>query len=191
MSNIIGVVGMPGRGKTATAVYIAYKLYHRKARKVISNTPLNFTHQFVRRPVIPKDGSLPVEFEAMLGDPDNLHKRALLLADEVHAWMDSRESMTTGNRVLTEFITQLRKRGLDMIYTTQDFGYADRRLRRLTTHIVECKHMTKGGWMRGDHYTGPFLPGRDYEAQPVWLFVKPVFSLYDTFYRVKRMQVQG
>lgn len=92
--------------------------------------------------------------------------------------------MSAQNIVLTEFFTQLRKRGLDCIYTTQDWSMTDRRVRKLTTHLIHCVEIRQGV-MRGLMFTDPWYR-QDQIPDDVALQVKPVFSLYNTYYRVKR-----
>lgn len=65
----------------------------------------------------------------------------LLALDEIHTMIDSRLNSQAG-RYISYFITQSGKRGVHIIYTTQNFMMVDKRLRDLT-HIKIVCHNTK------------------------------------------------
>jgi len=56
-------------------------------------------------------------------------------------YLDARSSM--GNRALSYFILQTRKRNVCLYYTTQRIAMIDRRLREHTMVLVECKDTGK------------------------------------------------
>jgi hypothetical protein len=70
--------------------------------------------------------------------------KSIAVIDEIHAWFDSRNSMSSNNKTFSYFMTQLGKftndkqRGLTIIATTQYFSQLDIRGRRITYEIIEC-----------------------------------------------------
>lgn len=72
---------------------------------------------------------------------------SVVAIDECHVFFDSRNSQLKRNKIFSKFITQSRKRSVDLIYTTQDkspeyfllSGQVELRLRKLTDYIIFCE----------------------------------------------------
>jgi len=62
-----------------------------------------------------------------------------ILIDEITLYMDCRLSTTKQNRVFSYFVLQSRKNGVNVYYTTQDFGMTDKRLYNFTHIYVLCE----------------------------------------------------
>lgn len=139
---IIGFVGNVRSGKTLSAVRELYKLWL-KGYKIYSNIHLTFEYTPLTRDyvydIIEKDIDVP--------------DLSVFFVDEIHLWIDSRQSTSKSNRILSYFITQTGKQGkntdfgLIMLYTTQYPHQIDRRLRSTTDIFVSCNkfnyHNTK------------------------------------------------
>lgn len=67
-----------------------------------------------------------------LADKGYDFKRACILLDEIHVWIDSRTSASKTNRMFTYIMLQTGKADINLYYTTQDFGQVDKRLRQRT-----------------------------------------------------------
>lgn len=68
-----------------------------------------------------------------------------LILDEIQTLMDSRRSASRSNIDFSLFISQCRKRGFNVIYTSQYLNGADIRLRQLTDKLVWCMPVYKSG----------------------------------------------
>lgn len=120
---LIGISGNIRTGKTLLATILSYLMfksnimifanYHTKFSKLIS--PLDL-----------------INFDIGAG---------LLCLDEIHTMIDSRLNSQAG-RYISYFITQSGKRGVHIMYTTQNFMMVDKRLRDLT-HIKIICHNTE------------------------------------------------
>jgi hypothetical protein len=75
---------------------------------------------------------------------------AVILIDEAHVFFDSRNAMLKRNKIFSKFVTQSRKRSVDLLYTSQDkspqlffkSGQVELRLRKLTDYIIFCQCFT-------------------------------------------------
>ena len=81
----------------------------------------------------------------------------LFLIDEAYLFFDSRTSMSKQNRMFNAFISQTRKRGVDVYITTHTIDKVDRRVRGAIHFQVACRfnpktqtsHMTVQDLQRG------------------------------------------
>ena len=122
-SKIIGIIGDRGDGKSCLETIILKKAFD-QGITVYSNYWLKFTDQ-----------DHYISFEEMALLPDYL-RSAYIGMDEIQMAMDSREFLSSSNKALTKLITQIRKRDLTLIYTTQRLSYGDKRLRQQTDYLM-------------------------------------------------------
>jgi hypothetical protein len=126
-------VGDIRNGKTISLAVEAKKFYD-AGYTVYSNTPFSFPYTELTREMIVKWEKQKIDFP----------KQAIAVIDEIHAWFDSRNSMSSNNKTFSYFMTQLGKftgdkqRGLTVLATTQYFSQLDIRGRRITYEIIEC-----------------------------------------------------
>lgn len=125
---IIGFVGPRGQGKTLLMSARLRRRY-RRGYKILTNYEVNFPH-----------GSLNAKKLVEMGEE---LKNCAIGVDEIHVLLDSRNSMSNRNKMITYFILQTRKRNVVLFFTTQDYGQVDVRLRRNTDFWVECIRITK------------------------------------------------
>ncbi len=125
---IVGFVGDMGGGKT---LYMTAKGYEKQTAgyNVFTNYGVKFPHQKLNAEVL----------EAMSTDLQD----CVILGDEFHIVVDSRNSSTGRNKIISYFILQTRKRGVHLYFTTQDAGQVDLRLRRMVDYWVKCKRVGK------------------------------------------------
>jgi hypothetical protein len=180
---LMGVFGNLGSGKTMLLTVFALRLVERGDYEVYAN----YT---IRHPKIRK--ITPLE----LININPLEKRALLILDEVYAWLDSRVSTSTLNRYLSWIILQSRKRNMDIIYSAQLLRLPDIRLKELSDIIVLAENRQSGFfykfiWQKGlsifsKKIVLPYQQAKNY------------FNLYDTreivepiFFEKMRSQIMG
>jgi len=116
---IEGYVGLPGSGKTYTIVELALK--EAKSRPVFSNFPI--AHENVH----------------LYGPDDVLDlPPGLIIMDEAHLYMPARGSLQLPMSWLALF-SQTRKRGWDLLWSTQHENRVDRVLRDVTNWMWLCE----------------------------------------------------
>lgn len=130
---LIGIIGQLGSGKTLLSTILGYKIaenplydgvyanYHIKHPKVKVITPID-----------------------MIDINPQGNKRALIILDEVYAWLDSRVSSSVLNRFLSWIILQSRKRNMDIIFTSQLSSLPDLRLKELSDIVIIAENVEKG-----------------------------------------------
>lgn len=118
------VHGKKGSGKTLYCVKNAYEAY-KEGRTVYSNIRLKFSHIPLTKDMI----------ESIMKQDSLQH--CFILIDELHTIADSRRSMTKNNINWGYFFTQSRKRGVDIMATTQFPGQVDLRFRNNCDYVIE------------------------------------------------------
>jgi hypothetical protein len=160
---IVGIAGGLGSGKTLLMTRYL-KQDSDAGRKVYANYGLrNMEYEKL-------DMGLLVANELDL-------QNASIGIDELTLYMDARSSM--GNKYLSYFILQSRKRNVCLYYTTQNINMIDRRVREHTMVYVYCKDIGIPDqrlvqimdFRKGDNYVKPQL---------FKIFIKPWFKYFDT-----------
>jgi len=123
---IIGFYGRRGKGKTLSATRLI-EAYEKQGYKVFTNTPFTFPHEMITKQMLIDYYNTEVEW-----------KKAVFFLDEAHMFLDSRRSGSGVSLIITYFILQTRKRGVKLVYTTQDKDQVDKRLRQQTEIDVYC-----------------------------------------------------
>lgn len=137
---IIAYIGDKGSGKTLSMVINLYNNYHKKDKTIYSNMLFNFDNAYV----------LDKSFYENFKNSNYSLMSCAVVIDEAHVFVDSRKAMTPRNIMFSKFITQSRKRDVDLLYTTQDVSYerfmfsgqVELRLRKLTDVVIMCKTIT-------------------------------------------------
>lgn len=123
---IIGFEGGLGGGKTLGMVRYLYK-DSINGYKIYSNFGLkNIKHE-------------KVNVSEILSNKD-LHNVSIGI-DEMTVFLDCRKSSSKMNRLISYFILQTRKRGVNLYFTTQDFSMIDMRLMNHCHFQVVCSTM--------------------------------------------------
>lgn len=115
-SKIVLYMGSRGKGKTLTMVKDAYR-YYLDGYKVLANIDLPFAKYISNEDVL-------------LLDKDSRVRNCVLLLDEIQVFYDSRASSNKVNMRFSNFIQQIRKRGVIVLCTTQFANAVDKRLRQ-------------------------------------------------------------
>lgn len=168
-------LGTVGSGKTLSMVYEGYK-YYRRGLKIYANFKLNFPYE----PLTYKRLNEMIQNKEQLQD-------AVLLLDEIHIAIDSRNSMSKKNKIISYFILQTRKRNVRLLYTTQHLHQVDRRLRDTTDILVMCDNMTNKTSLVNSNGKDIFIRQsyvlqwkNDARPRTKIIYANPVFPLFDT-----------
>jgi len=147
--------GLPGSGKSALAVWYAYKA-SKKGRRVFTNmTSLSFPHVRVE------------SWRALLEARDGL-----ILLDEGHIWFNSRLYRFIPYSLLC-YWSQVRKNDLDVIITCQNIARVEKVLRELTNEVWQCKRI---GWFV---FARRCTPEDEYLGRSIG-FTRLAYKLYKT-----------
>lgn len=166
---IIGFIGPKGSGKTLGMTERLSK-YSRKGHTILTNYSPVFS-----------DGE--IEPEDIMGMSDGLQDCAMGI-DEMHVWLDSRLSGTKRNVICSYFITQTRKRGIHLFYTSQVVHQVEKRVRDNTDTMVFAKQLAPHvfyyqvyDWLTGRRVARYILNGKRY------------YGLYDTRQAITQFQL--
>jgi len=138
--------GFQGCGKSLTATALLHTDFVQERKKIISNTWLSFPYQHF-------------DLQYFLANIENEElTNCDLWLDEMYQLLDSRTSQGKINKLLTYFIVQTRKRGVDLYVCTHHIDHVDKRLRRAVdvrgscqyTEEDPCKRCKGEGFYKGD-----------------------------------------
>lgn len=176
---IIAFIGDIGSGKTLSMVKFMLEKYN-KGNNIYPNFGLKF----------PKNKSakvtyLDMEFFRNYSKSGLNLLNSVIAIDECHVFFDSRNSMLKRNKIFSKFVTQSRKRSVDLVYTTQDkspelflrSGQVDLRLRKLTDYIIFCKPVKQG---RNVFIINSFCDKYGLMVRQNVFFANDYFKYYDT-----------
>lgn len=116
------VIGRQGSGKTLFLVKKAYD-YYLEGKTIYSNIKLNFPFKLINY-------------------DDIIHcrlKNAVVIIDEVHLLLSSRNSLSVRNRLICDgFLSMVRKMGLNVLASTQTGRKVDIRFREEKDFLYVC-----------------------------------------------------
>jgi ABC-type uncharacterized transport system ATPase subunit len=170
---IVGIIGKMGSGKTLTMTLLAY-IMQQSGKNIRTNFNINFPHQIMTKADITNYGK---------GQGQEIQNTVLCL-DEVQTILDCRTS--NKNRVMTYFILQTRKRGVDILYTSQQFFNVEKRLRENTNILLECTPVKKEGTKTLEYIHIDVI---EYHGREIFSPIKTInlkvsdkiYKLYDTY----------
>lgn len=133
------IIGKQGSGKTLMATKLAFDE---------SEKPLFSNFSLFGKPFTPITFNSAIEANKSKLDilkqldlnPDYFNDSVMLL-DELHLYLDSLDFMRANNRKLQTFFSQLRKRRILLIGTTQYLMNVDIRIRRQCMSVLDMKHI--------------------------------------------------
>lgn len=178
---IIAFIGDIGSGKTLSMVRFIISKIKRYNRKAFINFSIDLGKTYNKNVEL-----LDNKFYSHYAASKFKIYNSIVAIDEAHVYYDSRNSMSSRNKQFKNFINQSRKRGVDLIYTTQDFdplnfcrcGQVDKRLRDRTNRIVLCKSVIINGIQKILNFTYR----RDGRLLNKIIFDAPEFyKYYDTY----------
>lgn len=117
------VIGRQGSGKTLLIVMLAHKA-SRDGKNIYSNVDLKFDYS-------------PLDYKDIV--ECNIKNGAVLL-DEIHQLLSARKSMSKQNtEICDNFLSMVRKQGLEIYGTTQTLRKVDVRFREEADYIYVCE----------------------------------------------------
>ena len=143
MIGFVLMIGRQGSGKTLMATSMVFDEYH--GQKVFSNytlkgidyKPITFNRSIEQN----KD---KIDILDMLDKNPDYFNDSIMVLDEIHLYLDSLDFMRTNNRKLQTFFSQLRKRNILLIGTTQYLMNVDIRIRRQCLNVIEMSNKGNG-----------------------------------------------
>lgn len=124
---IIGIISPKGEGKTVTMVKMMLEGLV-KGKKIMANMRnLNFEYELLQNDFFQNYSKHSFDVGTYIG------------IDEIHIFVDSRNSGSKRNKIMSYLFTQTRKRNVRLFYTTQFFHQIDKRLRSNTDIFIRCK----------------------------------------------------
>ena len=134
-------IGRQGSGKTVLITKMCVDAY-KKGVKVFSNYTLNkIPYTPVTFDTAREKGKMSI-LDQLDKDP-NFFNDSIMLLDEIHIYLDSLDFMKKNNRRLQIFFSQLRKRNILLLATTQYIMNVDIRIRRQCLAVFEMEHIYK------------------------------------------------
>ncbi len=150
---LVGIFGNLGSGKTLLEVMLAWLYKYKKEAFVASNFRLVFADLVLSAE----------ELLMQISDLGKGHKIKALFLDELGRILTATDWYTDVNTILGKIFTESRKRGYDIIYTSQSALMVDRNVRRITDivllpdfndrtkRVTVQTHESKGlFWLQGD-----------------------------------------
>jgi hypothetical protein len=177
---IIVYVGNVRQGKTLSAVRELKKFYD-AGYVIYTNTWVSFPHKILTLnfllDIVEKEMDLP--------------DRCIFFIDEIHMWLDARVSSSKRNRIVSYFLLQTGKLGIDTDYglillaTTQFTHLIDKRLRDLVDILGECEKLIYKGKKYFKQEITYFKGKKTYKRIRIFEGTKKLYSLYDTRKKIK------
>jgi len=152
-------VGNLGQGKTYSMTVLASYLHKKYKLPIYANYAL-------------KDAKLLRNFDDVLAA-----RNGIVCLDEAHIFLDSRGFKDPNSRTATQWLLQTRKKDLIVLYTTQNFGQVDIRMRRITDFLGLCKRQP------GKGITIQFVDAQEWKLLRKNTIFEPLdrfYHLYDT-----------
>lgn len=142
-------IGKQGSGKTLFITKLVSE--NLKDRKVFSNYHLtkipyeriSFNKEAYKEILDDTEYNNIIDILEMLERDVNYFNNSIMLLDEIHVDLDSLDYMKGSNRKLQKFFSQLRKRNILLLGTTQYIMNLDVRIRRQCMNVFEMKHLKK------------------------------------------------
>jgi hypothetical protein len=89
-------------------------------------------------------GENAIDILKVISDNPNYFNNSIMLLDEIHIYFDSRDFMKQNNRVIQNFFSQLRKRNILLLATTQYILHLDIRIRRQALAVFQMTNLKDG-----------------------------------------------
>lgn len=163
---IISVLGDRGDGKTLVMTALAWLNQKVAGLKVFANYHLlDIPYTYIT-------------FEELANFPEDLED-AIVLLDETHIGVDAYEVFRKNNKAITKFSTQLRKRRIVLLWSTQRFNTVAKRLRQMTNYVLEVEKTNIKGIIQCRVYDRGLEASNSFVKEFV-LDGRQFFGMYDT-----------
>lgn len=171
---IILYKGSRGKGKTLTLVKDAY-IFYKLGYRVISNFYVKFAEN------IDNEEILKLNRESKIRD-------CVLAIDEAQLFFDSRNFSRKENKDFSNFVQQIRKRNIIILFTTQYVNTVDLRLRQHIDVVAYPKYDEEKKLCVVKYYDITKLEDEENENMiPTSVVFKPerIFNMYNTYEMLK------
>ena len=135
-------IGRQSSGKTAFITKLLVDNYTYD-KKVYSNYTL-FGIDYERITFDNKRNKNAIDILNVIKDNPNYFNNSIMLLDEIHLYFDSRDFMKHNNRIIQNFFSQLRKRNILLLATTQYILHLDIRIRRQALAVFQMTNLKDG-----------------------------------------------
>jgi len=135
-------IGRQGSGKTAFITKLLVDNYSID-RKVYSNYSL-FGIDYEKITFDNKRNKNAIDILNVISDNPDYFNNSIMLLDEIHIYFDSRDFMKQNNRIIQNFFSQLRKRNILLLATTQYILHLDIRIRRQALAVFQMANLKDG-----------------------------------------------
>lgn len=135
-------IGRQGSGKTAFITKLLVDNYN-SSRKVYSNYSL-FGIDYQKITFDNRRNKNAIDILNVISDNPNYFNNSIMLLDEIHIYFDSRDFMKQNNRIIQNFFSQLRKRNILLLATTQYILHLDIRIRRQALAVFQMANLKDG-----------------------------------------------
>ena len=135
-------IGRQGSGKTAFITKLLVDNYN-STRKVYSNYSL-FGIDYQKITFDNKKNKNSIDILKVINENPDYFNNSIMLFDEIHIYFDSRDFMRQNNRIIQNFFSQLRKRNILLLATTQYVLHLDVRIRRQALAVFQMTNLKDG-----------------------------------------------
>ena len=135
-------IGRQGSGKTAFITKLLVDNYT-SDRKVYSNYTL-FGIDYQKITFDNKKNKNAIDILKVISENPDYFNNSIMLLDEIHIYFDSRDFMRQNNRIIQNFFSQLRKRNILLLATTQYILHLDVRIRRQALAVFQMANLKDG-----------------------------------------------
>jgi len=135
-------IGRQGSGKTAFITKLLVDNYS-PDKKVYSNYSL-FGIDYKKITFDSKRNKNSIDILDVIRDNPDYFNNSIMLLDEIHIYFDSRDYMRQNNRIIQNFFSQLRKRNILLLATTQYILHLDVRIRRQALAVFQMTNLKDG-----------------------------------------------
>jgi len=135
-------IGRQGSGKTAFITKLLVDNYS-SDRKVYSNYSL-FGIDYEKITFDNKRNKNAIDILKVISENPDYFNNSIMLLDEIHVYFDSRDFMKQNNRIIQNFFSQLRKRNILLLATTQYILHLDIRIRRQALAVFQMTNLKDG-----------------------------------------------
>ncbi len=134
-------IGRQGSGKTAFITKLLVDNYTSDKRVYSNYSLFNIDYQKI---TFNKKNENSIDILEVISDNPNYFNNSIMLLDEIHIYFDSRDYMKRENRIIQNFFSQLRKRNILLLGTTQYVLNLDNKIRRQALAVFQMTNLKDG-----------------------------------------------
>ena len=136
-------VGEQGSGKTAFITKLAIDNLKDRNYRIFSNyTFFNINYKKITLGNQKEKEKGAIDILETLDKDKNYFNNSIVCLDEIHIYLDAYDYFKKNNRRMQTFFSQLRKRNILLLATSQDIMNVDIRVRRQTRNFFEMEQIS-------------------------------------------------